>query len=43
MSRKKKPVDNIHKFRLFGQDRKGFYMLDVGFDARIYAPPTLII
>jgi ferritin len=39
----KNSEDNIQKFKLFGQDSKGLYMLDAELGARMYAPPTLVI
>ena len=39
----KNSEDLIKKFKLFGQDPKGLYMLDNELKARVYTAPTLVI
>jgi ferritin len=39
----KNAEDLIKKFKLFGQDPKGLYMLDNELKARVYAAPSLVI
>ena len=33
----------INRYKLFGQDPKGLYLLDQEYAARIYAAPTLVL
>ncbi|MHB8961967.1 MAG: ferritin [Saccharofermentanales bacterium] len=33
----------IQKFKLFGQDSKGLYLLDAELMTRVYAPPSLVL
>jgi len=33
----------ISKYKLFGQDPKGLYLLDQEYAARVYAPPSLVL
>ena len=33
----------ISRYKLFGTDAKGLYMLDQEYKARVYAPPSLVI
>ena len=35
--------DLIKRFRLFGGDSKGLYMLDNELGTRVYTPPTLTL
>jgi len=39
----KNAEDLIKKYKLFGQDPKGLYMLDNELKARVYAAPSLVI
>ncbi len=39
----KNAEDLILKYKLFGSDPKGLYMLDTELAARVYAPPTLVL
>lgn len=39
----KSAEDLIKKFRLFGSDQKGLYMLDNELKARVYAAPSLVL
>ena len=33
----------ISRYKLFGQDAKGLYLLDQEYAARVYAPPSLVL
>ena len=33
----------ISRYKLFGQDSKGLYLLDQEYAARVYAPPSLVL
>jgi len=33
----------INRYKLFGQDAKGLYLLDQEYAARVYAPPSLVL
>lgn len=39
----KNAEDLIVKYKLFGSDPKGLYMLDAELAARVYAPPSLVL
>ena len=33
----------VSRYKLFGQDPKGLYLLDQEYAARVYAPPSLVL